>query len=71
MKLKLTQQEKLERIKALKKIIKELSKEVNTNETYILSDITSGSVFSNPNQVLLNKIFTYQSELDTLLRCRT
>ena len=67
MKLKLTQQEKLERIKALKKIIKELSKEVNTNETYILSDITSGSVFSNPNQVLLNKIFTYLSELDTLI----
>lgn len=67
MKLKLTQQEKLERIKALKKIIKELSKEVNTNETYTLSDITSGSIFNNPNQILLNKIFTHQSELDTLL----
>jgi len=52
--------EKQEQIKALKKIIKELSSEVNTDKSYSLEDITSGSIFSCPNQQTLNKLFAHQ-----------
>ena len=65
---KLTKQEKQEQIKALKKSIKELSSEVNTDKSYSLEDITSGDIFSCPNQLNLNKLFAHQEQLEKLLK---
>jgi len=64
---KVTYQEKLERIKALKGIIKGLSTKVDINKSYSLEDITSGSIFECPNQQSLNELFACQTQLDVLL----
>lgn len=62
-----TYQEKLERIKTLKTIIAEKSKQIDTSKSYELEDLMSGSIVKCPNQILLIEIFAYQTQLDKLL----
>jgi len=64
---KVTYQEKLERIKVLKGLIKELSSKVDLDKSYSLEDITSGSIFKCPNQQTLSELFAYQKQLDILM----
>lgn len=59
--------EQLERIKTLKTLIAEKSKQIDYNKSYGLDDLISGSITKCPNQKLLNKIFAYQTQLDKLL----
>jgi len=70
MKLKVTYQEKLERIKLLKGYIKEqysLVPPKQNKERYILKDILSESIFTQPNHQALCELIAYQEQLDVLL----
>jgi hypothetical protein len=63
---KITYQEKLERIKTLKTLITEKSKQIDPNISYSLNDLILGNISNCPNQILLNEIFILETKIKNL-----